>query len=102
MRAPAATQPGAAADFWRLPRRRQDGGQGVPFRFWRFDFPISSTAPTGRKSGGSGGFRDISAQSSAEGKAPGEARRKAPKPGTDLEYQVNVPFWTAIRGGVMR
>ena len=25
-----------------------------------------------------------------------------PEPGTDLEYQVNVPFWTAIRGGVMR
>jgi len=27
---------------------------------------------------------------------------EGPEPGTDLEYQVNVPFWTAIRGGVMR
>ncbi|MFY9844685.1 MAG: J domain-containing protein, partial [Terriglobales bacterium] len=25
-----------------------------------------------------------------------------PEPGSDLEYQVNVPFWTAIRGGVMK
>ena len=32
----------------------------------------------------------------------GAARRGRPEPGTDLEYQVNVPFWTAIRGGVMR
>jgi molecular chaperone DnaJ len=31
--------------------------------------------------------------------APAE---EGPEPGTDLEYQVNVPFWTAIRGGVMR
>ncbi len=27
---------------------------------------------------------------------------EGPEPGSDLEYQVNVPFWTAIRGGVMR
>src|ERR1035438_7101522 len=25
-----------------------------------------------------------------------------PEAGSDLEYQVNVPFWTAIRGGVMK
>ena len=30
------------------------------------------------------------------------AAEEGPEPGTDLEYQVNVPFWTAIRGGVMR
>jgi molecular chaperone DnaJ len=28
--------------------------------------------------------------------------QEGPEPGSDLEYQVNVPFWTAIRGGVMR
>ena len=32
----------------------------------------------------------------------GAAAEEGPEPGTDLEYQVNVPFWTAIRGGVMR
>jgi molecular chaperone DnaJ len=32
----------------------------------------------------------------------GAQEEEGPEPGTDLEYQVNVPFWTAIRGGVMR
>jgi molecular chaperone DnaJ len=32
----------------------------------------------------------------------GGAAHEGPEPGSDLEYQVNVPFWTAIRGGVMR
>ena len=32
----------------------------------------------------------------------GAAAEEGPEPGSDLEYQVNVPFWTAIRGGVMR
>jgi molecular chaperone DnaJ len=32
----------------------------------------------------------------------GAAAQEGPEPGSDLEYQVSVPFWTAIRGGVMR
>ncbi len=32
----------------------------------------------------------------------GGAAAERPEPGTDLEYQINVPFWTAIRGGVVR
>ena len=32
----------------------------------------------------------------------GANRRAEPEPGTDLEYQVSVDFWTAIRGGTMR
>jgi molecular chaperone DnaJ len=32
----------------------------------------------------------------------GAVAQEGPEPGSDLEYQVNVPFWTAIRGGVMR
>src|ERR671930_545858 len=27
------------------------------------------------------------------------AARTGPEPGSDLEYQVAIPFWTAIRGG---
>ena len=34
--------------------------------------------------------------------AGASAVQEEPEPGSDLEYQVNVPFWTAIRGGVMR
>src|ERR1035441_7975665 len=32
----------------------------------------------------------------------GGVAAEGPEPGSDLEYQVNVPFWTAIRGGVMK
>src|SRR5208283_5443405 len=57
----------------------------------------------GRKtsSGGGGGFRDIFS-SIFTGGGRGEAADEGPEPGSDLEYQVNVPFWTAIRGGVMK
>ncbi len=80
----------------------QAGGQGVPFDFSGFDFSdLGDSAGRGRRSGGSGGFRDIFSGifGGSRGAAPAET---GPEPGTDLEYQVNVPFWTTIRGGVMR
>jgi molecular chaperone DnaJ len=84
------------------------GGQGVPFDFSGFDFSdLMDQASRGRRSGsssssgGGGGFRDIF--SGIFGGGRGAASHEAgPEPGSDLEYQVNVPFWTAIRGGVMR
>src|SRR5229473_7143168 len=77
------------------------GGQGVPFDFSGFDFSdLADAAGRGRRSGGSGGFRDIF--SGIFGGGRGAAAETGPEPGSDLEYQVNVPFWTAIRGGVMR
>jgi len=78
------------------------GGQGVHFDFGGFDFSdLMDNASRGRKSGSGGSFRDIfgSMFGGGRGTAPDE---EGPQPGTDLEYQVNVPFWTAIRGGVMR
>jgi molecular chaperone DnaJ len=80
----------------------QAGGQGVPFDFSGFDFSdLGDSAGRGRRTGGSGGFRDIFSGifGGGRGATPAET---GPEPGTDLEYQVNVPFWTAIRGGVMR
>ena len=32
--------------------------------------------------------------------AGGGAAQRGPEPGSDLEYQVQVDFWTLIRGGV--
>src|SRR5262249_25231595 len=49
---------------------------------------------------GGGSFRDIF--SGIFGGGRGAAADVGPESGTDLEYQVNVPFWTTIRGGVMR
>ncbi len=79
------------------------GAQGVPFDFGGFDFSdLMDNAARGRKSSSSssGSFRDIFG--SIFGGGRGAHAEEGPEPGTDLEYQVNVPFWTAIRGGVMR
>jgi molecular chaperone DnaJ len=85
-----------------FPGGAQPGGQGVPFDFNGFDFSdlINNAGRGQRTSGSGGGFRDIFG--SIFGGGRGAHADEGPEPGTDLEYQVNVPFWTAIRGGVMR
>ena len=70
-------------------------GQGAPFDFGGFDF--SEEAAPGAGGAGWGGFRDI-----FSGMFSRERQAQGPQPGTDLEYQVNVDFWTAIRGGTAR
>jgi molecular chaperone DnaJ len=79
------------------------GAQEVPFDFGGFDF---SDFQTGRGSGrgapetggGFGGsFKDI-----FSGIFSGGQKSRGPQPGSDLEYQVNVDFWTLIRGGITR
>ncbi len=80
----------------------QAGGQGVPFDFSGFDFSdLADSAGRGRRTGGGGGFRDIFSGIFGGGRGA-TAAETGPEAGSDLEYQVNVPFWTAIRGGVMR
>jgi len=77
-------------------------GQGVPFDFSGFDFSDLGNATGSRRTGGgSGGFRDIFSGIFGGG-GRGAVTETGPEEGSDLEYQVNVPFWTAIRGGVMR
>ena len=80
-------------------------GAGQPHvDFGGFDFSDlfeqAQRGGAGRRatSGGGGGFRDIFSGIFNRGGAAAEE----PEPGTDLEYQVNVPFWTAIKGGVIR
>src|SRR6266705_2958342 len=78
------------------------GAGGVHFDFGGFDFSDLFEGGRGKKSSGStggGGFRDIFSSMFDRG---GAAAQEGPEPGSDLEYQVNVPFWTAIRGGVMK
>jgi molecular chaperone DnaJ len=78
------------------------GPQGGQADFSGFDFSDMFEGARARKtsSTGSGGFKDIF--SGIFGGRGGAAAEEGPEPGQDLEYQVNVPFWTAIRGGVMR
>jgi molecular chaperone DnaJ len=84
----------------------QPGGEGVHFDFGGFDFSdlMDNARRSGRtSSGGAGSFRDIFSGMFAGGRGGATAPvESGPMPGSDLEYQVNVPFWTAIRGGVMR
>src|SRR5581483_2319486 len=80
-------------------------GQGVPFDFSVFDFGdmFEGARGGGRTTSSScGGFRDIFSGIFGGGRGGGFAQQEGPEPGSDLEYQVNVPFWTAIRGGVMK
>ena len=82
----------------------QPGGQGgVHFDFGGFDFSdFANNAGRGQKpSGGGSSFRDIFSGIFGGGRG-GTVAEEGPELGADLEYQVNVPFWTAIRGGVMR
>jgi molecular chaperone DnaJ len=74
-------------------------GQGTPFDFGGFDFSdYPSAASQQSSSGGFGGFRDIFSGLFNQGsRGP-----RGPQPGTDLEYQIEVDFWTAIRGGTAR
>ena len=75
------------------------GAQGAQFDFGGFDFSDLFEGGRSRKASGAGSFRDIF---SGIFGGRGGAATEGPEPGSDLEYQVNVPFWTAIRGGVMR
>jgi molecular chaperone DnaJ len=85
------------------PRPGARGGQEVPFDFSGFDF---SGFQGGRGRGGAqepassgfgGSFKDIFG-----GMFSGGQKTRGSRPGTDLEYQVSVDFWSAVRGGVAR
>lgn len=72
-------------------------GQGFPgggHREVQFDFGDMEGGTTG------GGFRDIF--SGIFGGFGGRGEPQGPLPGTDVEYQAQIPFWTAIRGGTLR
>src|SRR5262245_56785243 len=75
--------------------RGRTTAQDIPFDFGGFDFSEGGSTASGSFGdifsgifGGRGGF--------------GTQRAEGPEPGSDLEYQVTVPFWQAVRGGVLR
>jgi molecular chaperone DnaJ len=87
-----------AGGFGGFPGSGRGRGEGIPVDFGGFDF--SDLFEGGRRQERSGGgFRDLFANLFRGGAA---APAEAPEQGTDIEYQTAVPFWTAIRGGVIR
>ncbi|HWC19486.1 MAG TPA: J domain-containing protein, partial [Terriglobales bacterium] len=101
--AEAYARAGGAGGFSGFPggayTRGGGGAQEVPFNFGGFDFSDFTGGAGAGRSGG-GGFRDIFSNIFSGGSA--RPTPQGPEPGTDLEYQVTVPFWQAIRGTVMR
>ncbi len=86
--------------------RQQGAGGRPPVDFEGFDFsgfggPGHQTAQqTGAGSQSWGSFKDIFSGIFSGAQHP--ERPRGPQPGTDLEYQATVDFWTAIRGGQAR
>jgi molecular chaperone DnaJ len=82
---------------------RQQGGR-PPVDFEGFDFSGFQGGPGHHQPSASssswGGFKDIF--SGIFSGAQQAQRPRGPQPGTDLEYQATVDFWTAIRGGQAR
>jgi molecular chaperone DnaJ len=83
-------------------RQQRDGG--VPVDFGGFDFSgFQGGGPHAAQGAGSsawGNFRDIF--SGIFTGAQQQQRPHGPQPGTDLEYQATIDFWSAIRGGNAR
>jgi molecular chaperone DnaJ len=86
--------------------RQQDAGGRPPVDFDGFDFSgfggpgHQPSQQTGPGSPGWGSFKDIFSGIFTGAQQP--QHQRGPQPGTDLEYQATVDFWTAIRGGQAR
>jgi molecular chaperone DnaJ len=69
---------------------------GVHFDFGGFDFG------SGAGAGGGASFRDLFSQVFRGGGGAGARAEVDREPGTDLEYQVDIGFWEAMRGTVRK
>ena len=86
--------------------RQQSAGGRPPVDFGGFDFSGFQAA---RGSGGAADGRRFAVVGQLQGyffrdlfRGAAAAAAARPQPGTDLEYQATVDFWTAIRGGQAR
>jgi len=88
------------------PPGQDSGGDGpnVNFDFGGFDFGGGSGSPGAAGGvGGSGGasFRDLFSQFFRGGGRGGDLEVEQ-EPGGDLEYQIEIDFWDAVRGAVKK
>ena len=74
----------------------QGGKQDVNFDFDGFDFGGGSGA-----AGGGSSFRDLFSQFFTGGRGA-SAMEPEHEPGSDLEYQIEIGFWDAVRGAVTK
>ena len=84
--------------------RAQREGTQPPFDFGGFDFSGFQGGPGPQPGSGSsawGSFKDIFS-GIFSGAGQHQEQPRGPQPGSDLEYQATVDFWTAVRGGQAR
>jgi molecular chaperone DnaJ len=103
----AGAQGAGPGGFSGFPGGQQGAGGGAQFDFSGFDFSdMFEGAGAGgrnrRPNAGGSSFRDIFSSMFGGGRGTAAVAEEGPEPGSDLEYQITVPFWTAIRGGVLR
>ena len=78
------------------------GSPNVNFDFGGFDFGGGSgSAPGSVGAGGGASFRDLFSQFFRGGGRGGEVEVEQ-EPGGDLEYQIEIDFWDAVRGAVKK
>jgi len=88
--------------------RQQAGGGRGPVDFGGFDFSGFRGGFGHEHPGAEGGqsawgsFKDIFSGIFTGAQHPQQRQPRGPQPGSDLEYQATVDFWTAIRGGQAR
>jgi len=75
----------------------EEGGQNVNFDFGGFDFGGGATGGGGTGSS----FRDLFGQFFG-GRGRTAAMEQEEEPGGDLEYQIEIDFWDAVRGAVKK
>jgi molecular chaperone DnaJ len=80
------------------PQAGQGGDGGVNFDFGGFDFGGGSGSGGG---GGGASFRDLFSQF-FRGERGGAGMEHEEQAGGDLEYQVEIDFWDAVRGAVKK
>jgi len=90
-----------AGGFGAGPQTGGPTGQEVPFDFGGFDFSDFTGGARG-SAGGAGGRNLQDILSGMFGGGAGARTSRERQHGTDLEYQVNIGFWDAIRGTVMK
>lgn len=92
---PATVDAASRGGYGRAAGRHDEG-----VHFGGFDFSDLENQPAGhgQQGAGWGNFKDIFSGIFNQG----QQKARGPEAGTDLEYQVQVDFWTAIRGGTAR
>lgn len=86
------------------PGHESSGGPNVNFDFGGFDFGTGTGSPGsagGVGGGGGASFRDLFSQFFRGGGRGGDAEVEQ-EAGGDLEYQIEIDFWDAVRGAVKK